>query len=299
MFSVENQNKTAFEYHNQVFGEFKEICAPIYGIGIDNFGYMKIFPDGTYLSLMDYPEYQKHYFSSIKKNSTVFLESVDERLLNKRLGFASLDTSRITRDSTRSNSDTIIHLLDDYGVSRIFSFYKINKDYIEWFSFCLNKSSSSNPQFFLNNSFLLEEFIRYFNYKSIHLRDTKNKKKLGIFEQNYQLNMQSAEDKLSQNITNFLQQIHFTDCGMKDFNGDQVKLSHREIECLEYLALGYSVKEIASNINLSPRTVESYIEHSKHKTGFHFKSDLIKNFIKQKWYEKLGIQAIPSLLIKR
>jgi DNA-binding CsgD family transcriptional regulator len=53
------------------------------------------------------------------------------------------------------------------------------------------------------------------------------------------------------------------------------KLSIREIECLYHLVRGKTAKMIAQFLNLSPRTVESYIENIKAKFGCYTKSELL------------------------
>jgi DNA-binding NarL/FixJ family response regulator len=41
----------------------------------------------------------------------------------------------------------------------------------------------------------------------------------------------------------------------------------REVECLSYLSLGKSAKEIAKTLELSPRSVEFYLSNLKQKSG--------------------------------
>jgi DNA-binding CsgD family transcriptional regulator len=53
-------------------------------------------------------------------------------------------------------------------------------------------------------------------------------------------------------------------------------LTRREIDILKGLYLGLTAKEIAISLNLSHRTVESYIENIKNKTGLSRKTALIK-----------------------
>jgi len=52
-------------------------------------------------------------------------------------------------------------------------------------------------------------------------------------------------------------------------------LSKREAECLFYLFEGYTAKEIARAIELSPRTIEGYIDNMKDKLGCSTISELL------------------------
>ena len=58
-----------------------------------------------------------------------------------------------------------------------------------------------------------------------------------------------------------------------------ISLTNREIEILRNLVLGYTFKKIASVLNISPRTVESYIEILKLKMNCNTKNDLIEKAI--------------------
>ena len=52
-------------------------------------------------------------------------------------------------------------------------------------------------------------------------------------------------------------------------------LTKKETECLFYLFEGYTAKEIARSINISPRTVESYIEKMKIKLNCSTTTELL------------------------
>jgi DNA-binding NarL/FixJ family response regulator len=53
-------------------------------------------------------------------------------------------------------------------------------------------------------------------------------------------------------------------------------LSHREREVLQLLAEGFSNKEVAQRLNVSPRTVETHRNHVMHKLRLGTYSDLVK-----------------------
>lgn len=57
-------------------------------------------------------------------------------------------------------------------------------------------------------------------------------------------------------------------------------VSNRECEILSWLSNGLTAKEIAHQLNISPRTVEHHIKNVKEKTNLYRKSQLI-NFCKE------------------
>ena len=58
-----------------------------------------------------------------------------------------------------------------------------------------------------------------------------------------------------------------------------VSLTPREQECLEYTVKGYTAKQIAKQLALSPRTVEEYLNQIKIKLGVGSKQELIQKVL--------------------
>ena len=56
---------------------------------------------------------------------------------------------------------------------------------------------------------------------------------------------------------------------------NNLTLSKREVESLYYFLRGQSTKEIAKTIGISPKTIESYVNNIKIKTGISNKTKLI------------------------
>lgn len=65
-------------------------------------------------------------------------------------------------------------------------------------------------------------------------------------------------------------------CG--DGTSENTCISERELDCLILLVSGKTSKEIARQLSLSPRTVESYIEHIKQKCHFSSTAEMIEEF---------------------
>jgi len=57
--------------------------------------------------------------------------------------------------------------------------------------------------------------------------------------------------------------------------------THREHEILSLVAKGYTDKEIAKKLNLSPRTVETHINNAKQKSAVRTRSELTARFMLQ------------------
>ncbi|HLD17228.1 MAG TPA: helix-turn-helix transcriptional regulator [Coxiellaceae bacterium] len=59
--------------------------------------------------------------------------------------------------------------------------------------------------------------------------------------------------------------------------GEVVRLTPREADCLHYLSKGCSYKAIAKKMAISPRTVEDHLNHIKQKAHYHTSIELISN----------------------
>ena len=64
-------------------------------------------------------------------------------------------------------------------------------------------------------------------------------------------------------------------------------LSKQQLECLNYLATGLSIKKISQKLNLSERTVEHYLEAVKEKLDCGSRAELI--------WKSLALGLITSL----
>jgi DNA-binding NarL/FixJ family response regulator len=62
-------------------------------------------------------------------------------------------------------------------------------------------------------------------------------------------------------------------------------LSERETEVLRMIALGYSMKRIAADLELSPRTLETYKKRGMAKLEFTSRADIVRYALQQGWLE--------------
>ena len=61
--------------------------------------------------------------------------------------------------------------------------------------------------------------------------------------------------------------------------GQSIKFSKRESEMIRLFSKGKTNKKIACELNLSPRTIESYLENIKIKTNCYTKGELIEKIM--------------------
>ena len=90
-----------------------------------------------------------------------------------------------------------------------------------------------------------------------------------------------TENDLEADAENFLNSMNINPFV---FNMDNkiIHITKREKQCLKLLNQGHSIKTIANELSLSPRTVETHLKNIKNKTGLYNKPALIqlyRNFL--------------------
>tara|TARA_A100000171_G_scaffold6109_1_gene4771 strand:- start:1081 stop:1887 length:807 start_codon:yes stop_codon:yes gene_type:complete len=69
-------------------------------------------------------------------------------------------------------------------------------------------------------------------------------------------------------------------------------LTARETECIKHLVLGNSAKEIALNLDISHRTVETYLSSIKSKLDCHSKSQIVKKIMNIDYNKRVLFQDL-------
>lgn len=68
---------------------------------------------------------------------------------------------------------------------------------------------------------------------------------------------------------------------------DEPKVSPREMDTLRLTALGYGIKEIASEFKLSPKSIETYKLRAAEKLGLKTRSAIVRYAIANGWFSTL------------
>jgi len=97
-------------------------------------------------------------------------------------------------------------------------------------------------------------------------------------------NHDTLEEK--QNCENFYRQRLSNRYYLKG-NGEETYLTRREFQCLAHLFFGRSAKETAAILNVSVKTVESYLEGIRPKLKCYSRSQLVELIIKNNWIDLL------------
>jgi DNA-binding CsgD family transcriptional regulator len=271
-------NYSAYQFVKATHDSFSAVCAPLYTLGIRRFRYTKIYLNGAYLTLDTSKRLASQYLFQIKSLGSLFI---------KELSLTKQSQSRILLPDSNINkfnsiTDPILHLSHANNIWNSLHIIKAEKSYSEIYTFSMTRADFDAPNFYMNNLVLLERFSEYLKIQARDLINVPDNTNLAQFEQGFTISDRLTEDNLLEDkVKRFLAETALNRKVIKGKNG-LIKLTPREIECLKHLALGKSVKQIAGFLDLSPRTIESYINKAKEKTGYTVRQKLINEFIRQK-----------------
>ncbi|MBY0280630.1 MAG: helix-turn-helix transcriptional regulator [Alphaproteobacteria bacterium] len=233
-------------------------------LGLTTFGYKRVYQNGRYLFLSTNQDWLKYHYQNVKDHGAFFQEAMDTAHLNH--------SYRVLWPSARH--DHFLDALNHFGMWHGINFYKWRDDYLELWTFSTSCDRGGISQIYLNTLPYFEEFIHYFNLKSSEIININDKEKLAQFE--HCLPSPSLQNNALNPLTEIINLIKIDKFLINGPNG-LVTLTKRESECLKLLGTGKSAKEVAAVLQISPRTVECYVNQIKEKTGCYSKSKLLKS----------------------
>lgn len=256
-------NHHALKFNADVANIVETICEPLLkNFGITNFGYVKIFKDGTMLRISADREWTVKYFDSQYYNDDDFYDFSN----------MSPNSSRI-KIYTNKPEGGVYSALYDHNIWNIYTKYERNEDTAEVWFFATDRENTGMINFYINHADILASFMQYFKEKAAHLLTIKNREILIATELKIH-NTNTAEEQ--QFINEFTKKIKHSRvpvmCGF----------TPREIECVQHVITGKSAKETAQLLNLSPRTVEQHLSNIKRKAGCKKTSQLLKMIFDEK-----------------
>lgn len=258
------KNKFALNYAEVMAPHIRGICEPLFAnFDFSGFAYIKIFPHNKMLHLTTDVNWSKEFFEREFYNEKNCFEAFRRSLLeNEKKNF--ILTGNIRDEYTK--------WLYEFGIWHTCSIYIRHNGIIEGWAFATHKENKQMLDFYLNHSDILNHFVNYFNEKTKKLILTDDEQKL------ITLNIKSLNiDEEGANNVKLKEYIAGIDIKylVVEIENKRILLSKREVEYLNYFLKGYSAKKIAANMNISPRTAESYFSTIKNKTNLKKKEDII------------------------
>jgi len=231
----------------------QQICQPLEHLGIQNFIYFKLYPNGEFVDLFADPYWAELYFNKFFKQEYSH-QAINEhcQLLAKKLTFIDTMDTEVLRDGK--------HYFD-YMSAISFAFHQDNfRESFIFLSKSYNKiAMESNLEF----SDALKHFTIYFKNKATKIIYAAEKEKLK-FPSTYLPQPIAGQQTSFQDNSSAARFLNATPITTFELKND-AKLTKREIECACWLSSGKTINEIAEILCKSPRTIEHHITSVKEK----------------------------------
>ncbi len=261
--------------------DVRSICAPLWNsLNTKYFNYVRRFIDGSQFCLTTDAQW-----------TSVFLKEKLYTLAGSDKGnVGCIESGRQIKilpwtifDSTISSMQKSIS-----GISVGITIAIIYPKYTDFYFFGTQSHETWMSEFYLCNTELLLRFCSYFREQAIDLLQLSKKNENLIFLPKTFL---QKADSGSLRIDAFIEETQIKKYTVDAPNG-LVSISKKEMQCIELLCQGSSVREAAEQLCLSKRTIETHTDNVKNKLSLSTKSGLIKVFLNHLY----GIPDQPTSL---
>jgi len=258
-------NLSEHHYSRKVVGDVSAICAPLKELGITHFMHGRFFKTGSTFCLTNHWE---SYFNHCKKEY-IISPPISKKVVSKK--FFYIPT--FSRDSHFNAAAYDWQNL--FNIGQPIYFIENEADHSDLFVFGTTPDNVDIINFYLGNIEILERFKLYFKSEAKKLIEKSNQNRVwlpGAMSANILAAKNIQEREIfKKNILKQLEIKHYIIPGMNNQS-----LTRRELDTIRQFTNGCTTKEAAKNLDLSPRTVESYLSNIKHKLGLTKKSDIIR-----------------------
>lgn len=222
--------------------------------GLNYFQYARVFKDGSTTLLSN-----RHDF-------------VMARVHKKRRVLSSVNKEQVDMQSysflwNGNLPDEDTNMAREHNIDNGLCFVERNLDSYSLIAFGAPVKEKKILDFYINKVGTLKNFILEFSEKAKDLISQSDKNRVYLPKALQDVNQELLFWKKNKSI-------QFSNANIS------IHLSYREFECLKFCAQGKTLAEIAAQLNLSVRTVETYLERTKNKVGLSKKSELAMLFRK-------------------
>lgn len=263
--------------------EISAICKPLKSLNIDYFSHVKIDVQNRFSAICNNPDFCKYYYDNKHYNADIHMgkdHCLGDFILWDALSFDN--KSAILAEEAKA-----------FGVKHVFTIIEKNQNDVNYFHFASNLDSMQINQFYLANIDLLKLFTLHFKENI----SKSNALKYG-YDLKFDLDETSSEFalKIDESFNNFNRSTflanlkHQTHSSGSHTNrlvllhketNKPVSLTKQQERCMRLLMTGQSAKQIAFNLNISPRTAEHHIAIIKRILGCHNVKELLGFYVSQ------------------
>ena len=169
--------------------------------------------------------------------------------------------------------------------------FRKKNDFTEMWSFVTNKENNQFRQLYLRHMDFFEWFVDYFIQNGSELLDCSNRDKLAILDTDQLIYSESTEQEFEV-ISSLLNDIKGKyekllkvpsyKSLLMTIKDRQVSITKRELDCLKLIARGMTMKETATMLQITPRTVEEHTRKIRVKARLNSTSQIIQEILNNK-----------------
>lgn len=162
--------------------------------------------------------------------------------------------------------DAPLALAREYDIANGICFVERHQQHYYLTAFATSTKCQNAIDFYINKVPDFKNFITYFRNSNDALLSELDAHKINLSEKDQDPNTKTL--LMNDNSPRFRFPVHFR--GRKSY------ITAQELACIQKLPLGKTAKQIAIELKMSPRTVESYFKRVMLRTGCQHKCDLIE-----------------------
>ena len=223
-------------------------------MGFNYFQYLRCFNDGSISYLTTHPELFDIMRSESRHQKPLVFSAFSKEQQNAHSFWFLWDEALPDEPVTMAREKLNIC----HGVT----FVRRAKDYYDMIAFAVPKELDRVGTFYLNKLKAMEDFIHQFDLQCKDLIMLSDKHAIALPPPNRDLNYQNL----------CLQ----TGRVLVQGRDAQAHITAQELNCLRLLSHGDSMKEVAKKMQVSPRTIETYLLRIKQRTGWQTRAELEK-----------------------
>ncbi len=244
--------------------DFQGLAQPLTNyLGIEDFGFKRVYKNGSNFFLATHLPYLSDYFNNSKYTVEIPTQATDKTSLYcpwKQLA-----------QNDKNFSKALNYYHDRFNRGNGFFVVKDFEKYTDLYMLVTTACNEKADFKFLTEIEPIEKFIEHLQFEGAKIIHSAEQALIPPTPKPFHLlNNQTHNEKLQQ----FYNTIGAGRARIICKDQSNILLTQRESQCLRYIAQGSPVKQVAQALNITPSTVELHLNRIKHKTGYHYNSDL-------------------------
>jgi DNA-binding CsgD family transcriptional regulator len=254
------ENFPTFFYRDDII----DIIQPLTELlGINYFSFRRIYNNGNHIVLTNFPPWVINYYKNAYFNKKEVLKTETCNYFQP-----------VIWDYLQYKDPFSIGALAEcqkaYDLAHSLSLKYMTPEYMDLYSLAAPSINESVNEKYLNYYESIKKFAFYFQSKAAFLINQAELYPIITAEEAIKT---SDENLFNRGLAKFEQQILLKQLNL-NLDSRAIKLTPRETQCIKALKMGFSSKDMALNLGISPRTVEVYINNLKIKLGVSYKPSI-------------------------